>query len=72
MISFNHIYLIKFLDHLTLILILDINDTFSIYDFRRKLVSAEPIKKQFIFSENIPAGIYDYALKLTNKMIGMS
>ena len=40
-----------------------------VFDIRhqKNLESAQPIKVEFKFSENIPAGIYVYASVLTNK-----
>ena len=37
--------------------------------FQKNLESAHPIKVEFRFSENVPAGIYGYALVLTNKLV---
>ena len=31
--------------------------------------NAQPVKEEYKFSENIPAGIYGYVLVLTNKYI---
>ena len=42
---------------------------FLIYDFRRNLESAQPIKVVLNFSENVPAGVYGYFVVLTNKLI---
>ena len=36
--------------------------------YQINLESAQPINVEFKFSENIPAGIYGYALVLTNKL----
>ena len=36
--------------------------------YQKNLESAQRIKAEFKFSENIPAGIYGYALVLTNKL----
>ena len=46
--------------------------TFSIYDIRKKLEFAQPIRVEFEFSEKNPAGIYGYALVLTNKLVSTS
>ena len=39
--------------------------------YQRNFESAQPIKVEFKFSENIPAGIYGYALVLTNKWVSI-
>ena len=39
--------------------------------YQKNFVSAQPIKVKFRFSEDIPAGIYAYALVLTNKLISV-
>ena len=59
------------LDPLTMRLILVIICTFSI-SYQKKLESVQPIKVKFQFSENIPAGVYGYALVLTNKLVSIS
>ena len=52
----------------------NIGNKLYVFDIRyqRKLESGQPIKVEFRFSENIPAGIYGYALVLTNKMVSLS
>ena len=40
--------------------------------YQKKIESAQPIKVQFLLSANIPAGIYGYALVLTNKLVSIS
>ena len=40
--------------------------------YQKKFENAQPVKVKFKFSENNPAGIYGYALVLTNKLISMS
>ena len=52
----------------------DIGYKFYVFDirFQKNLESAQPIKVEFKFSENIPAGIYGYALVLTNKLVSIS
>ena len=40
--------------------------------YQKNLETAQPIKVEFNFSENIPAGVYDYALVLTNKLVSIS
>ena len=40
--------------------------------FQKNLESAQSIEVEFKLSENIPAGIYGYALVLTNKLISIS
>ena len=40
--------------------------------FQKNLESAQPIKVEFKFSGDIPAGIYGYALVLTNKLVNIS
>ena len=46
------------------------NIGYNIYDFdiryQKSFENAQPVKVEFKFSENIPAGIYGYALVLTN------
>ena len=45
---------------------------YNIYAFdiryQKNFENAQPVKEEFKFSENIPAGIYGYALVLTNKL----
>ena len=52
------------------------NIGYNIYAFdiryQKNFENAQPVKVEFKFSENIPAGIYGYALVLTNKSISMS
>ena len=52
------------------------NIGFNIHSFdiryRKMFESAQRVKVEFIFSENIPAGIYGYALVLTNKLVSIS
>ena len=52
------------------------NIGYNIYDFdiryQKNFENAQPVKVEFKFSENIPAGIYGYALVLTNKLISIS
>ena len=49
------------------------NIGYNIYAFdiryEKNFENAQPVKVEFKFSENIPAGIYGYALVLTNKLI---
>ena len=40
--------------------------------YQKDLERAQPIKAEFKFSEEFPAGIYGYALVLTNKLVGIS
>ena len=40
--------------------------------YQKIFENAQPVKVEFKFSENIPAGIYGYALVLTNKIISIS
>ena len=40
--------------------------------YQKNLESAQPIKVELQFSENIPAGIYGYALNWTNKLVSKS
>ena len=40
--------------------------------YQKCLESAQPNKVEFKFSENIPAGIYGYALVLTNRLVRIS
>ena len=52
------------------------NIGYNIYAFdiryQKNFENAQPIKVEFKFSENIPAGIYGYALVLTNKLISIT
>ena len=52
------------------------NIGYNIYAFdiryQKNFENAQPVKVEFKFSENIPAGIYGYALVLTNKSISIS
>ena len=52
------------------------NIGYNIYAFdiryQKTFENAQPIKVEFKFSENIPAGINGYALVLTNKLISIS
>ena len=52
------------------------NIGYNIYAFdiryQKNFANAQPVKVEFKFSENIPAGIYGYALVLTNKLISIS
>ena len=52
------------------------NIGYNIYAFdiryQKNFENAQPVKVEFKFSENIPAGIYVYALVLTNKLISIS
>ena len=49
------------------------NNGYNIYAFdiryQKDFENAQPVKVEFKFSENIPAGIYGYALVLTSKKI---
>ena len=49
---------------------------YNIYAFdiryQKNFENSQPIKIEFKFSENIPAGIYGYSLVLTNKLISIS
>ena len=53
-----------------------INFGYNIYAFdiryQKNFENAQPVKVEFKFSENIPAGICGYALVLTNKLISIS
>ena len=40
--------------------------------YRKNLEPAQPIKVEFNFSENAPAGIFGYALVITNKFVSIS
>ena len=52
------------------------NIGYNIYAFdiryQKNFENAQPVKIEFKFSENINAGIYGYALVLTNKLISIS
>ena len=52
------------------------NIGYNIYAFdiryQKNFENAQPVKVEFKFSENFPAGIYGYALVLTNKLISIS
>ena len=52
------------------------NIGYNIYAFdiryQKNFENDQPVKVEFKFSENIPAGIYGYALVLTNKLISLS
>ena len=52
------------------------NMGYNIYVFdiryQKNFESAQPVKVEFKFSENIPAGIYGYALVLTNNLFPLS
>ena len=52
------------------------NIGYNIYAFdiryQKNFENAQPVKVEFKFSENIPAGIYGYALVLTNKLNSIS
>ena len=52
------------------------NIGYNIYAFdiryQKNFENAQPVKVEFKFSENIPAGIYGYALVLTNKLISIT
>ena len=52
----------------------DIRYNLYVFDIRyqKSLEKAQPIKVEFKFSENVPAGIYRYALVLKNKRISIS
>ena len=49
---------------------------FNLYVFniryQKNLENAQPIKVEFKFSENIPGGIYGYAVVLTNRLVNVS
>ena len=40
--------------------------------YQKNFENAQPVKVEFKFSENIPAGIYGYALVLTNRLASIS
>ena len=52
------------------------NIGYNIYAFdiryQKNFENAQPVKVEFKFSENIPAGIYGYALVLTNKLVSIT
>ena len=72
MIYLNHIYQIIIFDHVLKVMTLYISYTFSISDITKKLESAQPIRVEYKFSENIPAGIYGYVLVLANNLVGIN
>ena len=49
---------------------------YNIYAFdiryQKNFENSQPVKVEYKFSENIPAGIYGYALVLTNKLVSIS
>ena len=49
---------------------------YNIYAFdigyQKNFENAQPIKVEFKFSENVPAGVYGYALVLTNRLISIT
>ena len=53
-----------------------INIGYNMYAFdkryQKNFENAQPVKVEFKFSENIPAGIYGYALVLTNRLISIT
>ena len=53
-----------------------INIGYNIYAldirYQKNFENAQPVKVEFKISENILAGIYEYALVLTNKLISIS
>ena len=52
------------------------NVGYKIYAFdiryQKNFENAQPVKVEFIFSENIPAAIYGYALVLTNRFASIT
>ena len=40
--------------------------------YQKNIEKAQPIKVEFKFSENVPAGIYGYALLVTNNLVSIS
>ena len=62
-----------FLDHLMMVKN-NIGYNLYLFDIRyqKNFESAEPFKVEFRFSEDVLAGIYGYALVLTNKSISIS
>ena len=52
----------------------DIGYNLYVFDIRyqKDFENAHPIKVEFTFDQPIPAGIYGYALVLTNKLISIS
>ena len=52
----------------------DIGYNIYVFDIRcqKSLEPAQPIKVEFEFSQNIPAGIYGYALVLTDEVVSIS
>ena len=51
----------------------DIGYNLYVFDmkYQKNLKSVQAFKVEFKFSENVPAGIYGYALVLTNKVVGL-
>ena len=54
----------------------DVNDTeYNLYVFdvryQKNIEPPQPVKVEFKFSENVPAGIYGYALVLTTKLVSI-
>ena len=60
------------LNHLTMVIILVIIYTLSIYDIRKILKDLSQKEVEFRFDGVVHAGIYGYALVLTNKLISIS
>ena len=52
----------------------DIDCNLYVFDIRyqEKLENAQPFKVEYNFSDKVPAGIYGYALVLTNKLTSIS
>ena len=52
------------------------NNGYNIYAFdiryQKNFENSQPVKVEFKFSENIPAGIYGYALVLTNRLVSIT
>ena len=42
------------------------------YDIRKNFQSAQPVKVEFKIDGIVPAGIYGYALDLTNRIVSIS
>ena len=40
--------------------------------YQKNFENAQPVKVEFKFSENIPAGIYGYGLVLTNRLASIT
>ena len=74
MISINHIYLKRILDHLIMVNGNDFDYNLYIFDKRcqKNLESAQSINVELSLSKNIPAGKSGYALALTNKLVSIS